>query len=225
LQADLAALPGRALPAGIVIPKVSAQGEIIALAERLALLEGARPSGAPGGIVRILALVTETPAGLLGLPHLPQALSASPHARERLCGLTWGAEDLGAALGVGARRDAQGAYTFTFQYARLQCLLAAATLGVAAVDAVHVEFRDLAGLGRELTEARRDGFWGKLAIHPDQVGPINQAFTPTAAEVEYARRVIAALEGGGVATLDGQMIDRPHLLQAQRTLAAASRGG
>ncbi len=174
--------------------------------------------------MRILALVTETPAGLLGLPQLPHALAASPHARERLCGLTWGGEDLGAALGVNARRDAQGAYTYTFQYARLQCLLAAATLGVAAVDAVHVEFRDLAALGRELAEARRDGFWGKLAIHPDQVGPINQAFTPSAAEVEYARRVIAALEGGGVATLDGQMIDRPHLLQAQRTLAAAARG-
>jgi citrate lyase subunit beta/citryl-CoA lyase len=108
------------------------------------------------------------------------------------------------------------------------CLLAAAALGVQAIDGVQVDFRDAQGLEASLREARRDGFSGKLAIHPDQVAPINAAFTPSEAELEHARRVVAAFAataGAGVASLDGQMIDRPHLLQAQRLLAAASRRG
>jgi citrate lyase subunit beta/citryl-CoA lyase len=105
------------------------------------------------------------------------------------------------------------------------CLLSAAALGVQAIDGVHVDFRDAQGLARELAAARRDGFSGKLAIHPDQVAAINAAFTPTAAERGYARRVVAAFAaagGAGVASLDGQMIDRPHLVQAQRVLSRAA---
>jgi citrate lyase subunit beta/citryl-CoA lyase len=221
LAQDLAQTCARALPAGIVLPKVSRADEIIAAAERLAALEAAH--GQPSGHMRLLALVTETPAGLLALPQYPPLLAASAVSRAHLAGLTWGAEDLSAALGAGAKRDRAGALTFTFQLARAQCRLAAAALEVAAVDGVHTEFRDAAALQRELEDARRDGFDGKLAIHPDQVAPINAAFTPTDAEREHARRVLAAFAAAGnsgVASLDGQMIDRPHLLQAQRILAA-----
>jgi len=203
-------------------PKVSSAQEIIAAAERLAVLEAAR--GEAAGRVRLLALVTETPAGLLALPQYPQVLGASAVTRAHLAGFTWGAEDLSAALGAGGKRDRTGALTFTFELARAHCLLAAAALDVQAVDGVNTEFRDAAALQRELEDARRDGFGGKLAIHPDQVAPINAAFSPTAAEREHAQRVLAAFAAAGnsgVASLDGQMIDRPHLLQAQRILAAS----
>ena len=158
---------------------------------------------------------------MLALPQYPAALGGAPAILGRLAGLTWGAEDLAAALGARGRRDAAGELTFTFQFARSSCLLAAAALGVQAVDGVHTDFRDAQGLQGELASARRDGFSGKLAIHPDQIGPINAAFAPTAAEREHARRVVAAFAaapGAGVVSLDGRMIDRPHLLQAQRIL-------
>ena len=157
------------------------------------------------------------------IPQYPQVLGASTVTRAHLAGFTWGAEDLSAALGASGKRDRTGALTFTFELARAHCLLAAAALDVPAVDGVHTEFRDTAALQRELEDARRDGFGGKLAIHPDQVAPINAAFSPTEAEREHARRVLAAFAAAGnsgVASLDGQMIDRPHLLQAQRILAA-----
>ena len=217
-SADQAATEG--VPDGIVVPKVSSAAEIVALADQLTQLEGRR--GVQRGHTRLLVLATETAQGLLSLPQLPMMLSPAVAARIRLAGLTWGVEDLGAALGSLARRDANGSLTFTFQLARSSCLLAAAALGVQAIDGVYVDFRNAPGLTLELQDARRDGFSGKLAIHPDQVAPINAAFTPTAAEREHARRVVAAFAaagGAGVASLDGQMIDRPHLLQAQRVLA------
>jgi len=119
-----------------------------------------------------------------------------------------------------------GALTFTFQLARAHCLLAAAALGVQAIDGVCTDFRDAARLQHELDAARRDGFSGKLAIHPDQIAAINAAFAPTDAEREHALRVVAAFAtapASGVASLDGRMIDRPHLLQAQRILAVVQR--
>jgi citrate lyase subunit beta / citryl-CoA lyase len=214
-------------PDGIVLPKVGSPAEIVAIAGHLATLEARR--GGSAGVTGMVVIATETPGGVLSLPQYPAVLSASRVAMARLTALTWGAEDLGAALGALGRHDAAGELTFTFQLARSACLLAAAALGVAAIDGVHVEFRDAAGLARELAAARRDGFCGKLAIHPGQVAPINAAFTPTEAEREHARRVVAAFAaagGAGVASLDGRMIDRPHLLQAQRVLAApASRAG
>ena len=222
LAQDLEAVCAGPLPAGLVLPKVSEAGQISALAENLAVLERARGAGTPP--VRLLALVTETAAGLLALPQYPILLAASAATRARLQGLTWGAEDLSADLGARARRDAAGAYTFTFQLARTTCLLAARALGVQAIDTVHTEFKDAAALARELAEARRDGFSGKLAIHPDQVAPINTAFSPSAADEEHARRVLAAFAAAGnagVASLEGQMIDRPHLVHAERVLAAA----
>jgi citrate lyase subunit beta/citryl-CoA lyase len=216
---------GRQGPDGVVLPKVSTPAQIVTVADHLTTLEAER--GVGGGTTGLLVIATETPGGMLSLPQYPAALGAARAAAMRLAGLTWGAEDLGAALGASARHDSSGALTFTFALARTTCLLAAAALGVQAIDGVHVDFRDAAGLGRALAEARRDGFSGKLAIHPDQVAPINAAFTPTEAERQHARRVLAAFAaagGAGVASLDGQMIDRPHLLQARRVLAASAAG-
>lgn len=227
LKTDLAEVcAAGALPDGVVLPKVSAADQIDDVAQYLSTLETG--FGRATGSTRLLVIATETAAGLLALPQYPLTLGASPLARERLLGLTWGAEDLGAALGARSRHDASGELTFTFQLARTTCLLAAAALSVQAIDTVHTNFRDAQGLQRELDNARRDGFSGKLAIHPDQIAPINAAFAPTEGEREHAQRVVAAfaaVSGAGVASLDGQMIDRPHLLQAQRILAAARRGG
>ncbi|HYB31974.1 MAG TPA: CoA ester lyase [Steroidobacteraceae bacterium] len=221
LRADLAEVcAAGSLPDGVVLPKVSAADEIVDVAQYLATLE--KGFGRAAGSTRLLVIATETPRGLLGLPQYAAALDGRPEVGARLAGLTWGAEDLSAALGAAARRDAAGALTFIFQLARATCLLASAALGVQAIDGVHTDFRDAPGLERELADARRDGFSGKLAIHPDQVAAINAAFAPTDAEREHARRVVAAFAaspGAGVASLDGQMIDRPHLLHAQRILA------
>jgi len=225
LRADLQAVFAGGAPDGVVLPKVSAAAEIAAAAQYIGVLE--TQAGAVPGSTRVLVITTETPEGVLALPQYPSLLRDSPSLLARLAGLTWGAEDLGAALGALGRRDASGVATFTFQLARTSCLLAAAALGVQAVDGVHTDFRDSQGLRGELEEARRDGFSGKLAIHPDQIASINAAFTPTEAERAQAQRVVAAFAaapGAGVVSLDGRMIDRPHLLQAQRILAAAQPG-
>lgn len=224
LQEDLEALFAGGAPDGLVLPKVSAPEEITAVARGLTALEAR--AGARAGGTRLLIIATETPAAVLALPQYPDALGGARGLRERLAGLTWGAEDLGAALGVLARHDSAGALTFTFQLARAHCLLAAAALGAQAIDGVCTDFRDPARLQHELEAARRDGFSGKLAIHPDQIAAINAAFAPTDAEREHARRVVAAFATApatGVVSLDGRMIDRPHLLQAQRILAVAER--
>jgi citrate lyase subunit beta / citryl-CoA lyase len=221
LLEDLAAVmadSGEGGPDGVVLPKVSGPQEIEEVAHYLAALEvrGAREPGS----TRLMVIATETPAGVLSLPGYPGKLTS-----KRLAALTWGSEDLGAALGVKAKVDASGALTPPFQIARTSCLLAAAALGVQAIDGVHVDFRNQDGLTRELDSARRDGFTGKLAIHPDQIEAINAAFMPTADEVARAQRVIAAFAaapGAGVVSLDGQMIDRPHLVQAQRVLRVAA---
>jgi citrate lyase subunit beta/citryl-CoA lyase len=223
LLQDLAAVmpdAGEGGPDGIVLPKVSEVREIEEIAHYLAALEvrGARELGS----TRIMVIATETPRGLLALASYPDKITQA--ASQRLMALTWGSEDLGAALGVTARLDANGAPTPAFQMARTWCLLAAVALGVQAIDGVHVDFRNKEALAHELSAARRDGFTGKLAIHPDQVGAINAAFVPTDAEIARARRVIAAFAaapGAGVVSLDGQMIDRPHLIQAQRILGTA----
>jgi len=224
LRADLDAVFAGGAPEGVVLPKISAPAEIADTARYLAMLE-TQMGGAPGS-TRLLVIATETPAGLLALPQYPSALGGSRALLTRLAGLTWGAEDLSAALGALRQRDADGAPTFTFQLARTSCLLAAAALGVQAIDGVQADFRDARELQRELDAARRDGFSGKLAIHPDQIAAINAAFVPSDAERAHAQRVVAAFAtapAAGVVSLDGRMLDRPHLLQAQRILAAARR--
>jgi len=217
LEDLVAVFPGA--PAGLVLPKVSAAAEVIQVAQELAALE--TRDGRAVGSTQLIIIATETPQAVLGLPAFAGALLAQPAAAARVAALTWGAEDLSAAIGASARHQSSGALTFTFQLARSLCQLAAAALGVQAIDGVYVNFRDGQGLQREAAEARRDGFTGKLAIHPDQIAPINQAFTPTESELARARRIVAAFAASpaaGVLNLDGEMIDRPHLLQARRLL-------
>lgn len=191
---------------GIVLPKAESGADIT----QLAYLTGEIP---------IHAIVTETPASLFGL--LSYRDLTVP-----LAAMSWGAEDLSAALGASSKYDADGSLSFTYKMARSLCLAGAVTAGVQPVDGVFADFRDEAGLIAEAEAAAREGFTGKLAIHPAQVGPINAAFTPSAAEVAHAKAIVeafAANPSAGVLAVDGKMVDRPHLVQAQNVLARAQR--
>ncbi len=213
---DLAAVVP-AGPAGIVLPKAGSAADVVTLSNYLSALEVA--AGRPEGGTKIMVVATETPAALF-------TLGSYAAAGPRLAGLTWGAEDLAASLGAAGNRLEGGGYEFTYQLARSLCLAGAASAGVAPIDTVFTDFRDLAGLEAEARAARRAGFVGKLAIHPDQADIINRAFTPDAAEIAHAERVIAAFAanpGAGVVGIDGKMIDMPHLKQAHRILAAGRR--
>lgn len=206
---DLAAvLPER--PDGIVLPKAASGADVAALASMMAdITEGNAQH------IGILAIATETPLALL-------QMQSFVGASRQLKGLTWGAEDLSAALGARTARDASGCYTAPFQLARNLCLFAAHAAGVQAVDGIYADFKDEAGLKREAEDAARDGFTGKMAIHPAQIPAINAAFTPSKEAVEEAKAVVAAFEASPHAAaigLNGKMIDRPHLIRAQRLLA------
>jgi citrate lyase subunit beta/citryl-CoA lyase len=208
-ERDLAAvLPAH--PDGIVLPKAEGGASVAELARRL--------TAAGNAMAHILAIATETPAAIFQL--------GSYRGVKRLAGLTWGAEDLPAAIGAATSREADGSYTPPYELARSLCLFGAAAAGVAPIETVYPDFRDLKGLAAYAARARRDGFTGMMAIHPAQVPVINAAFTPSEAEVAHARAIVAAFAdnpGAGVLSLDGRMIDRPHLVQAQRILAAAGR--
>ncbi|GAA4339610.1 CoA ester lyase [Pigmentiphaga soli] len=209
---DLAAVV-RAAPHGIMLPKCEGRRDVERLADWLSALEAR--DGLPPQSTRILPIVTETAASLF-------RLGGYAEAREpRLCGLMWGGEDLAADLGATANRDSGGRYAAPYELARSLTLLGAAGAQVAAVDAIHADFRDLAGLQAEAEAALRDGFSAKAAIHPDQVGPINAAFTPSPDAVAWARQVVAALDasGGAAVALEGKMLDRPHYRAAQRIIA------
>jgi citrate lyase subunit beta/citryl-CoA lyase len=194
-------------PHGIVLPKAEGGGSVDELARRL--------TQAGNVTAQILAIATETPAAIFQL--------GSYGGAKRLLGLTWGAEDLPAAIGAAASREEDGSFTAPYQLARSLCLFGAAAAGVAPIETVYPAFRDLDGLAAYAARARRDGFTGMMAIHPAQVPVINAAFTPSGEEIAHARAVVAAFEanpGAGALALDGRMIDRPHLVQAQRVLAA-----
>jgi citrate lyase subunit beta/citryl-CoA lyase len=206
-EKDLAAVLG-AHPNGIVLPKAEGGASVNELARRLTAHGNAT--------AQILAIATETPAAMFQLGTYDGA--------KRLAGLTWGAEDLPAAIGAATSREEDGSFTAPYEIARALCLFGAAAAGVAPIETVYPAFRDLEGLAAYAARARRDGFTGMMAIHPAQVGVINDAFTPSEAEVAHARAVVAAFEAAphaGALSLDGRMIDRPHLVQAQRILAAA----
>jgi citrate lyase subunit beta/citryl-CoA lyase len=210
-NADLSAVM-RHGPRGIVLPKCGGAAEVESLGHRLGSYEAEHELTV--GATAILPVATETPASVFTLGGYA---GCSP----RLAGLTWGAEDLGAAVGASRVRDGAGGWTEPYRMVRALCLFAAHAAGVEAIDTLHADFRDQGGLARSCEQARRDGFGGKLAIHPDQVGTINRAFTPSAEEVDHARRVVAAFEaqpGAGVLQLDGRMLDRPHLVQARKIL-------
>ena len=211
---DLAAIV-RGAPDGILLPKVAGPAAIVALAGYLDALEAR--DGVARGSVGIIPVATEVPDALF-------ALGGYKHSSPRLQGLTWGAEDLASALGAATNRQEDGEYDFTYRLARSLCLLGAHAAGVRAIDTICGNFRDDAGLRREAAQARKAGFSGKIAIHPDQVAAINEAFTPDAAELEYARRIVQAFEqapGTGTLQLDGEMLDRPHLKRAMQILAQA----
>jgi citrate lyase subunit beta / citryl-CoA lyase len=205
---DLGAILG-SHPDGIVLPKAEGGASVAELTRRL--------SERGNATAQILAIATETPAAMFQL--------GTYGGLKRLAGLTWGAEDLPAAIGATTSREADGRYTPPYELARSLCLFGAAAAGVAPIETVYPALRDVDGLAAFAGRARRDGFTAMMAIHPDQVPVINAAFTPSEAEVAHARAVVAAFEarpGAGTLALDGRMIDRPHLLQAQRTLAAAA---
>ncbi len=209
---DLAAIVGGA-PDGIVLPKTDSGADATLLGHYLTALE--TREGIEPGAIRILAVATETPAAMF-------TLGSFAGSTPRLYGLTWGAEDLPAAVGASTNLDDTGQLDFTYRLARSLCLLGAGAAGVEPVDTVYTDFRDSAGLLRNAQAARRAGFTGKIAIHPDQVEIINQAFTPSADEIAYAKRVIEAFAAGvGTVSLDGRMLDMPHLKQARRVLAMA----
>jgi len=212
--ADLAAVvPAR--PDGIMLPKTDSAADAVTLGHYLSALEVA--AGASEGATRIAVVATETPAALF-------TLGGYGAVGPRLAALTWGAEDLAAALGAASNRVEGGGYEFTYQLARSLCLAGATAAEVAPIDTVFTDFRDGAGLEREARAARRAGFTGKMAIHPDQVPVINRAFTPDAAEVAHAARIVAAFAanpGMGTVGMDGKMVDMPHLKQARRILAMA----
>jgi citrate lyase subunit beta/citryl-CoA lyase len=215
-RADLAAVVPAA-PAGIVLPKPRNVSEVQLLADSLDELEPEH--GVTMGQTRILAICTERPEALL-------TLGGYSSAPDRLDALSWGAEDLSAALGASAKRDEQGNWLPVYELARSLCLLAAATAEVAAIDTVFTDFRNLDGLASYAANARRDGFAGMLAIHPAQVSVINEAFMPSSDELARAEKIIDLFEknpGAGTLGLDGEMIDRPHLVQARRLLELANK--
>ena len=186
---------------GIVLPKAETGDDVTQLAHRT-------------GAIPIHAIVTETAASLFGLMSYRDP--ASP-----LVAMSWGAEDLSAALGASSKYDSNGELSFTYRLARSLCLAGAVAAGVQPVDGVFTDFRDEEGLRAEAEGARREGFTGKLAIHPAQVPVINAAFTPSADDVRHAEAIVAAFEAqpdAGVLSVDGKMVDRPHLVQARRVL-------
>jgi citrate lyase subunit beta / citryl-CoA lyase len=204
-------------PDGIVQPKTRSPDEVIKLGKYLDDLEARH--GLVAGTTAILPIATETPEAIF-------ALGGFGRCGARLYGLTWGAEDLSAAIGAVENREPNGAWTPPFQLVRALCLFGAHAAGVAAIDTLYADIRNDAGLRASCSEARRDGFSGKLAIHPDQVPVINECFVPSAAEVSEARRVVAlfADHPGVVAlSLDGRMVDIPHLRRAEKILARATK--
>jgi citrate lyase subunit beta/citryl-CoA lyase len=214
--ADLEAVMPSA-PAGIVLPKPRSAADAVLLATRLDELEAAHDLA--GGQTGIISICTERPEALFSLHSY---VAATP----RLRALSWGAEDLSAAVGATSNRADDGNWLPPYELARSLCLFAAAAAEVIAIDTVYTDFSDNEGLARYAGNARRDGFSGMLAIHPAQVEVINQAFAPTEAELEWAARVVAVFEenaGAGTKGLDGRMIDRPHLVQAKRIIELARR--
>ena len=213
-DADLDAI-APAKPDAIMLPKAEGGASVIHADAKLAVREA--QNALPDGHIKILPIATETAAAMF----LAGTFAGSS---KRLIGLTWGAEDLSADLGAQANRGADGHFLDPYRLARVLCLAGAAAAGIPAIDTVYVDFRNADGFRRECEDACRDGFTGKMAIHPAQVPIINEVFTPADKAVEHARAVIAAFAanpGAGVVGIGGVMYDRPHLVRAQQLLALA----
>ncbi len=205
-------------PDAVVFPKAEGGPSIVHLDAKLTAREAI--AGLPEGHIKILAQAVESAAGLF-------AAGTYRNASARLIGLTWGPEDLSAELAAESNRDPQGELTEPYRLARSICLYAAAAAKVPAIETVYVDFRNSEGLRRDTEAARRDGFAGRLAIYPAQVPVINEVFTPTAAQIEKAKAVVAAFAAqpdAGAVGIDGKMYDRPHLARAQALLASVKNG-
>ena len=206
-----------ARPDGYVVPKPRHAGDIREIAEALDGLE--QRHGIPNGSTRLKPIATETPEGLLNIREIA---TASP----RIVAISWGVEDLGAAMGLARVRDAEGRYLDIPRHARVMCAVAAAAAGVDPIDTVYTDIADLDGLRRECEDGVAMGFTGKISIHPNQLPVINEAFTPAKDAVAEARELIAAFEeyarrGVYAFTFRGQMVDAPHLARARKLLARA----
>jgi citrate lyase subunit beta / citryl-CoA lyase len=200
---------------GLLIPKADGAPDIVRIGEELDRLEAA--AGMAIGTIKIAVVATETATAMFNLA------SYTP-AHPRLVALTWGAEDLAAALGATANKEENGDWTSPYMLARNMCLFAAASAQVAPLDTLFVDFRDAEGLERDCKRARRDGFTGRIAIHPDQIPIINACFSPSAEQISEARMIVdafAAQPDAGTLGINGKMVDIPHLKAAQKTLAAA----
>ena len=210
---DLAAIVKPGLD-GLLVPKADGAEDIVRFGHYLDALEA--KAGMQAGAVKLAVVATETPKAMF-------ALGSYAPAHPRLVALTWGAEDLAAALGATDNKEPGGAWTFPYQIARAQCLFGASAADVAPIDTIHSDFRDLEGLAQECRRSRRDGFLGRMAIHPDQVATINTCYAPSEAEIAHARRIVdafAANPGAGTLGVDGKMVDIPHLKAARKTLAS-----
>ncbi len=197
----------------IVLPKIRGPEDVLKATHYLEAME--QSAGIGGAAISILAIITETPSAVLRMGELVRAPAG------RLSAVGWGAEDLSSALGAGDPRFANGAWRPMYEQVRSQCILAAHALNIEAIDTVYVDFRDPPGLKSACEASRYDGFTGRFAIHPDQVAVINQAFTPSAAELALAHRIVDAFaSGAGAVSLDGKMYDIPHLKAARRLIAA-----
>jgi citrate lyase subunit beta / citryl-CoA lyase len=218
IDADLdAVVPAR--PDAIMLPKAEGGACVVHADAKLCAREAL--NGIAEGAIGIVAIATETAAALF-------VAGTYAGASPRLTALTWGAEDLSSELGAEANRDVQGRFLDPYRLARTLCVAAAAAADVPALDTVYVDFRNDAGLRRECEEARRDGFTGKMAIHPGQIAIINDVFTPSPAAITRAQAIVAAFAaapGAGVIGIDGVMYDRPHLAKAERMLARAKAAG
>jgi citrate lyase subunit beta/citryl-CoA lyase len=210
---DLAAVVRPSLDA-LLIPKANGAADLERIAHYLEALEAKAGMGL--GAVKLATVATETSKAMF-------ALASYAPAHPRLIALTWGAEDLSAALGATDNKEPDGSWTFPYQLARAQCLFAASAAEVTPIDTIYADFRDLEGLEQDCRRSRRDGFVGRLAIHPDQVAAINRAYAPSEAEVAHARKIVAAFEanpGAGALGVDGKMVDIPHLKAARKILAS-----
>jgi citrate lyase subunit beta / citryl-CoA lyase len=210
---DLAAIVKPNLNA-IMIPKANGAEDLARFGYYLDAFEA--KAGMPPGVVKMAVVATETAKAMF-------ALGSYAPAHPRLAALTWGAEDLAAAVGATENKEDDSAWTFPYQVARAQCLFAATAAEVAPIDTIHADFRDLVGLERDCRRSRRDGFLGRMAIHPDQVATINRCYAPSDSEIAHARRIVeafAANPGAGTIGVDGKMVDIPHLKAAQKTLAS-----
>lgn len=214
-MADLATVTVPGL-AGILQPKTRGVEDLLRLGHGLDALEAR--AGMDAGSVRIVPVATETPEAVLRIQGFAGA------ALRRLAGVTWGAEDLSAAIGAVANRDEGGQWAPLYTWAESLCLVSAAAAGVPPIDTLHADFRDAAGLAAACRASRRRGFRGRIAIHPDQVAVINETYSPSEAELAHARRIVEAFDAqpdAGTLSIDGVMADKPHLTQARRTLNLA----